>query len=76
MQNEDVEFCDRNIKITMKEAWMETYVHKRSTRARLTRMAGIGEEDKKSQPTAPRTLVPAVKLRTVVFTTSHRPALQ
>lgn len=74
-----VEFCNRDAEIGTKETCREMPVGKstrRSTRARLRRMASIGKEDHESQPTAPRTLLPAVKLRMVVFITSHRPALQ
>lgn len=56
MQSEDGEFYNRNIEIGMKETWMELLVCKstrRSTRARLRRMAGVGKEDHESQPSAP-----------------------
>ena len=56
MQSEDIEFCNRNTEIGTKETGMEMSVCKstrRSIRARLRRMAGIGKEDHESQITAP-----------------------
>lgn len=54
MQREDAEFCKRNTETDVEKMWMEKSVHKstrRSTRARLSRTAGIGKEDHRSQDT-------------------------